>query len=84
MRAPLAQAGLALDERFVRYGPIDLAAASRMMREILSQEERLTVVATNDVFAVGAMMACRERGVAIPDEISITGVDNAARRKRRP
>ena len=34
------------------------------------------MVATNDVFAVGAMIACREAGVRIPDEISITGVDN--------
>jgi LacI family transcriptional regulator len=34
------------------------------------------VVATNDVFAVGGMMACREAGVRIPQEISITGVDN--------
>jgi LacI family transcriptional regulator len=77
VRAALAQAGLVLDERFVRYGPIDLAAASRMMEEILGQDERPTaVVATNDVFAVGAMMACREGGVAIPDEISISGVDN--------
>jgi LacI family transcriptional regulator len=34
------------------------------------------VVCTNDVFAVGAMMACRERQLRIPQEISITGVDN--------
>lgn len=77
MRAALTQAGLELEERFVRYGPIDLTAASHMMSDILGQEERPTaVVATNDVFAVGAMMACRSHGVAIPDEVSITGVDN--------
>jgi LacI family transcriptional regulator len=33
-------------------------------------------VATNDVFAVGGMMACREAGVRIPEDVSITGVDN--------
>jgi LacI family transcriptional regulator len=77
MRAALAQAGLALDERFVRYGAIDLANASRMMKELLAQTAWPTaVVGTNDVFAVGAMMACREQGVVIPDQISITGVDN--------
>ena len=31
---------------------------------------------TNDVFAVGAMMACRNAGVRIPGDMSITGVDN--------
>ena len=34
------------------------------------------MVATNDVFAVGGMIACREQGVRIPEDISITGVDN--------
>ncbi len=77
VRAALAQAGLTLEPRFVRYGTIELADAARMMHEILIQQERPTaIIATNDVFAVGAMMACRERGVAIPGEISITGVDN--------
>lgn len=77
MRAALAQAGLTLDERNVRYGPIDLAAAAEMMQQILEAPNRPSaVVCTNDVFAVGAMMASRSAGVAIPDEISITGVDN--------
>ena len=77
MRAALAQAGLALDERCAQYGPIDLAAATAMMRRLLALKKRPTaVVSTNDVFAVGGMIACREKGVRIPDEISITGVDN--------
>lgn len=77
MRAALSQAGLALDDRCAQYGPIDLAAASGMMRRLLEVKPRPTaVVATNDVFAVGGMMACRAAGVRIPDEVSITGVDN--------
>lgn len=77
MRAALAQAGFTLDDRCVQYGPIDLAAASGMMGRLLDLDKRPTaVVATNDVFAVGGMMACRAAGVRIPDEISITGVDN--------
>jgi LacI family transcriptional regulator len=47
------------------------------MRELLALRPRPTaVVATNDVFGVGAMLACREAGVVIPDDVSITGVDN--------
>ncbi len=77
MRAALAQAGLSLDPRHAQFGPIDLGAAAAMMHRLLEQQPRPTaVVATNDVFAVGGMMACREKGVRIPEEISITGVDN--------
>ena len=79
VRAALAQAGLALDERCARYGPIDLAAASAMMGTLLAlpKSRRPTaVVCTNDVFAVGAMVACRAQGVAIPDDVSITGCDS--------
>jgi LacI family transcriptional regulator len=47
------------------------------MRKLLALDPRPTaVVSTNDVFAVGAMIACRETGVRIPEDISITGVDN--------
>jgi LacI family transcriptional regulator len=77
MRAALLQAGLKLDERYVQYGPIDLAAASAMMDRLLARTPRPTaMVCTNDVFAVGGMMACRGAGVRIPDDLSITGVDN--------
>lgn len=79
LRDALRQAGLSLDDACVQYGPIDLAAASAMMQRLLALKKRqrpTAVMATNDVFAVGAMMACREAGLAIPGDISITGVDN--------
>jgi LacI family transcriptional regulator len=77
VRAALASAGLTLEPACVQYAPIDLPAAAQAMRRLLALPVRPTaVVATNDVFAVGAMMACREAGVAIPEDMSITGVDN--------
>jgi LacI family transcriptional regulator len=79
MRAALAQAGLALDERCVRHGPIDLGAATAMMKSLLALPKALrptAVIGTNDVFAVGAMVACRAEGVRIPADISIAGCDN--------
>lgn len=77
LRDALKQAGLTLDEACVQYGPIDLSAAAEMMHKLLALEKRPTaVLATNDVFAVGGMMACRKAGLTIPDDLSITGVDN--------
>lgn len=77
LRQALAEAGLALDPAHVQYAPIALAAAEAGMQRILATADRPTaVLATNDVFAVGAMLACRKAGVRIPDEMSITGVDN--------
>ena len=77
VRAALAAAGLALADTHVRYGPIALDSGRKAMHELLALSPRPTaVVATNDVFAVGAMLACREAGVRIPDDVSITGVDD--------
>ena len=79
VRAALAQAGLALAEGCAAYGSIDLADAGRMMHGLLrldAARRPTAVIGTNDVFAVGAMVACREAGVRIPQDISITGCDN--------
>jgi LacI family transcriptional regulator len=77
VRRALAEHGLALDERYVQYAPISLRAAEDAMVRLLSIPHRPTaVVATNDVFAVGGMIACRKAGIRIPEDLSITGVDN--------
>lgn len=77
IRAALAEAGLALDDSCVQYARITLASAQEAMERLLALPERPTaVMATNDVLAVGAMVACRGAGVSVPGEISITGVDN--------
>jgi LacI family transcriptional regulator len=76
-RAALSEAGIALPESAVHYSRIALASAQEAMEQVLAVRPRPTaVLATNDVLAVGAMLACRRAGVAIPQELSITGVDN--------
>ena len=77
VRSALATHGLALPEHRVRFAPIALRSAADAMHSLLVLPDRPTaVVATNDVFAVGAMIACREAGVRIPEDLSVTGVDN--------
>ena len=77
VRAALEAAGLSLADADVRYGRIALDSGTAAMRELLARRPRPTaVIATNDVFAVGAMLACREAGVRVPGDVSITGVDD--------
>ncbi|WP_082521955.1 LacI family DNA-binding transcriptional regulator [Ramlibacter sp. Leaf400] len=77
LRLALAEAGLALDPRHLAYAPISLATAEQAMAGLLQLPDPPTaVVATNDVFAVGAMLACRHAGIDVPGRMSITGVDN--------
>jgi LacI family transcriptional regulator len=77
LRAALADHGLVLREHHEAYAPISLPAAEAAMARLLALPDRPTaIVATNDVFAVGAMLACRNAGVSIPGQMSITGVDN--------
>jgi LacI family transcriptional regulator len=77
VRAALAEHGLELDERHVQYAPISLKAAEEAMNRLIELPDLPTaIVATNDIFAVGGMIACRNAGIRIPDDLSITGVDN--------
>ena len=77
-RAALAEAGLK-ESHFECAQRIALGAAEEAMGKILRaavKKQPTAVLATNDVMAVGAMMACRHAGVQVPEEMSITGIDN--------
>jgi LacI family transcriptional regulator len=77
VRAALAGKGLTLPDEHAQYGPISLASGALCMERLLALKSRPTaVIATNDVFAVGAMMKCRELGVRIPEDVALSGVDN--------
>ena len=77
VRAALADAGLRLEDSQVQYARISLPSAQQAMERMLALPQRPTaVLATNDVLAVGSMLACRKAGVRIPQDVSITGVDN--------
>jgi LacI family transcriptional regulator len=77
VRMALAARGFSLADGYDQRGPISLASGAALMKRLLALPQRPTaVIATNDVFAVGAMMACREAGLRIPQDMSITGVDN--------
>ncbi len=77
LRRELDARQLALDDRWVRRGAFDSDVGQRAMAELLELDERPSVVfCGNDLVAYGALNAARERGVSVPEEISVIGFDN--------
>ncbi|GAA0431262.1 LacI family transcriptional regulator [Acrocarpospora corrugata] len=69
-----ALAELGLPDPQIVHGPFDRdgghAAAASVLPEVTC------VFAVNDVMAVGALAAFRERGVRVPDDVSVAGFDD--------
>lgn len=77
VREALAARGLELRPEHYREKPFTLAAGREGLREVLAASERPTaVVCGNDVLAIGALAECRAQGIAVPEELSITGFDD--------
>lgn len=61
-----------VEERDFEYSEGQLA-----MKNILRKKRRPTAVfCANDILAVGAMHACRDRGISVPGDMSIMGFDD--------
>ena len=75
--AALKAAGMALDRRLVARGNFDIASGSKAMKRVLTLDPRPTAVFTaNDPMAIGAVYACREAGLRVPEDVSIVGAGN--------
>lgn len=82
-RRALAEAGLAVDDAFVRTagsGPErDVDHGYAEMRALLELPRPPTAVfCANDMIAIGALKALRDRGVAVPEACSVVGYDDIA------
>ena len=77
LRGLLDDHDLHLKRQDVRYGPFDFATGFDACLELLDLDEPPTVlVCSNDVVALGAMNAAAERGVDVPEYLSIVGFDD--------
>ncbi|GAA4919159.1 LacI family DNA-binding transcriptional regulator [Streptomyces coeruleoprunus] len=78
-RAALAAAGLGgpEQERLTVHGSYDRRSGYEATLRLLDREPSLTaIVAANDTVALGACAALRERGLRIPDDVSVAGFDD--------
>jgi LacI family transcriptional regulator len=73
----LTEHGIELDDHLVREGDFQESGAQRAMRELLTLPVPPTAVfAVNDLMAIGAVVAIREAGLRIPEDISVAGFDD--------
>lgn len=77
-RDSLEPLGLEFRKDFVYHVDSTFAGAYEDMRAQLASRERLPTAffCANDIMAFGAMKALKERGVRIPEDVSIIGFDN--------
>ncbi|SDK05875.1 LacI family DNA-binding transcriptional regulator [Natronincola ferrireducens] len=66
-----------VDEAFIVKGNYDLESGYRTMKYLLQLQDLPTAIfSSNDDMAVGAMKAIIEKGLSIPEDISIIGFDD--------
>jgi DNA-binding LacI/PurR family transcriptional regulator len=75
--AYMAGLGEPIPEAYVLNGPNDLAAGVAALHRLADLPEPPTaVVASTDVLATGALRGAAERGLRVPEDVSITGFDD--------
>lgn len=73
----LAEAGVRFDPKKERVGDFSALGGYEAMQTLLELSDRPTAVfAMSDEMAMGAMRACEEAGLTIPDDMSIVGFDD--------
>ena len=73
----LHAAGLEPESSRVVYGDFSRPSGTEMMYKLLDQDSEVDAVVTNsDFMAIGAMDAIRERGLHVPNNISVVGYDD--------
>lgn len=58
------------------HGDWSAGSGYRALAELDTLPDATAIVAANDQMALGAMLALKERGLRIPDDVSVVGVDD--------
>lgn len=76
-RAALAAKGITPDERYVRQGEYTPISGYNVVCDMLSESLPVDgIFAANDQMAVGALTACKEHALRVPEDVAIIGYDN--------
>lgn len=74
----MAEAGLPVPDSRIIYGEFTFSSGQRCADTLLGARARPTaIVAANDAMAAGVLSAAARRGLKVPDDLSVTGFDDA-------
>lgn len=77
-RKAMTEAQLDIDERLVMDGNLLRESGYEIGIRLIQSENLPTgIVFANDLMAIGFMLACEEKGISIPSDVSIIGMDNS-------
>ena len=73
----LSRANLSFDEKLIRHGLYDMKSGYQACQSLLHDGVKFTaIVAFNDSMALGALKALNEANIKVPEQVSLTGIDN--------
>jgi len=76
-RAALREHGVDLDSSRICEGDFSFSSGIEAVRKLRSQQAQLTAIwAMNDVMAFGVMKELYERGINVPHDVSVMGLDD--------
>jgi LacI family transcriptional regulator len=69
--------GIAVENDYMVTGDFEIEGGRRAMQKLLDLRQAPTAVfAANDPMAIGALYACRDAGVQVPQQVSVIGAGN--------
>jgi LacI family transcriptional regulator len=73
----LAACGIAIDEELIQVGDFTTETAIQCTQSLLVMDNPPTAIfAANDMTAIGIYQVAQEKGIRIPDDLSVVGFDN--------
>ena len=75
----MAENDIEWDEEYIYYGDYSYESGQRAVRKFLDEAgvKPDAIVAANDEMAVGAMLALKEAGYRVPEDVMVTGYDDS-------